>query len=425
MNRNPCAMARILQAHGGDHLEEHAAHLSFEQKKAVADIIACRTAEMGGHCERRRCDCCGHETIAYNSCGNRACPRCGALAKTRWLAKRREELLPVQYFHVVFTLPKQIEQAALQHRRVLCDLLFKTAAKTLLAVAADPRHLGARIGFTSILHTWGSTLLHHPHIHMIVPGGGISLDGERWIGCRKGFFLPVRVLSRLFRRLFLEALEKAHVEKQLRWTGRLEKLAHWPAFRKWLRTHRRMEWVVYAKPPFGGPEKTLDYLARYTHRTAVSDHRLIGMKDGKVSFRYKDYARRGEQRVMTLDAQEFIRRFLMHVPAKGFVRIRHYGLFVNRFRAENIKRCRVLLNAPDPEPVPRDDDMHWADRFLALTGHDPLLCPNCGKGRLRLADDRRERTDDNGGPSSTACPPRRVHPSDATPPASATESPPP
>jgi hypothetical protein len=425
MDQKQCTMARILQEHGREYLDKHAFQLSYEHEKAVADIIACRTAEMGGHCEHRRCDCCGHETIAYNSCGNRACPKCGALAKARWLANRREELLPVQYFHVVFTIPKQVQRVALQNRRVVYDLLFKTAAKTLLTIAADPRHLGARIGFTSILHTWGSTLLHHPHIHMIVPGGGISVDGERWVDCRDGFFLPVRVLSRLFRRLFLEALDKAYAEKQLRWTGKLEKLAHGPTFRKWLQTHRRMEWVVYAKPPFGGPEKTLDYLARYTHRTAISDHRLIGMKEGKVSFRYKDYANHGEQRVMTLDAQEFIRRFLIHVPAKGFVRIRHYGLFVNRYRAKNIKRCRILLNAPDPKTIAQDDDMDWADRYLALTGHDPLLCPICKKGRLQLVDDKQELANDNDGPSSTACSPRRVDPPDAAPTVSVAESPPP
>lgn len=425
MDQKKCTMAQILREHGSEYLDKHAFQLSYEQERAVADIIACRTAEMGGHCEHRRCNCCGHETKGYNSCGNRACPQCGALAKTKWIASRREEFLPVQYFHVVFTIPEQLEQVAFQNRRVVYDLLFKTSAKTLLTIAADPNRLGARIGFTSILHTWGSTLLHHPHIHMIVPGGGISLDGERWVQCRKDYLLPVEVLSALFRRLFLEALEKAYAEKKLRLTGKLEELAHGPTFQKWLKTHRRMKWVVYAKPPSGGPEKTLDYLARYTHRTAISDHRLIGMKEGKVSFRYKDYANNDEQRVMTLDAQEFIRRFLMHVPAKGFVRIRYYGLFVNRYRAQNIKRCRILLNAPDPEAIVQDDNMHWAERYLALTGYDPLLCPVCKKGRLQLVDDRRERANDNDGPSSLACSPQQVDPPDAAPFVSVAESPPP
>jgi len=425
MDQKKCTMAQILREHGSEYLDKHAFQLSYEQERAVADIIACRTAEMGGHCEHRRCDCCGHETKGYNSCGNRACPQCGALAKTKWIANRREEFLPVQYFHVVFTIPEQLEQVAFQNRRVVYDLLFKTSAKTLLTIAADPNRLGARIGFTSILHTWGSTLLHHPHIHMIVPGGGISLDGERWVHCRKDYLLPVEVLSALFRRLFLEALEKAYAEKKLRLTGKLEKLTHGPTFRKWLKTHRRKRWVVNITAPSGGPETTLDYLARYTHKTAISDHRLIGMKEGKVTFRYKDYANNGELRVMTLDAQEFIRRFLIHVPAKGFVRVRYYGLFVNRYRAPNIKRCRILLNAPDSEAIVPDDNMHWADRYLALTGYDPLLCPVCKKGRLQLVDDRRERANDNDGPSSIACSPQRVDPPDAAPSVSVAESPPP
>ncbi len=379
MSNDKTITADVLREKWDEFLDEYGDLLSPTQIKAAHDIMACRTPEMGGHCERRRCDHCGHETKGYNSCGNRACPRCGALAKAKWLAKRRDELLPVQYFHVVFTIPKQIEDLALVNRRVIYDILFKTSAKTMLTIAKDPKHLGANIGFTSVLHTWGSTLLHHPHIHMIVPGGGISSDSKRWVSCREDFFLHVNVLKSLFRRLFLESLKKAYETGKLRFTGKSEKLADPKKFDRFIKKHRGMKWHVYAKAPFGGPETMLNYLSRYTHRSAISDHRLIGMKDGKVSFRYKDYKKEGEKRVMTLSATEFIRRFLMHVLSKGFTRIRYYGLYANRFRASNIKRCRKLLGALEPAPIERYDEMSWDERYMALTGHDPLLCPVCRK----------------------------------------------
>jgi len=392
MEKNKLTTADIFREHWDGFLKKYGRLLSPEQIKATHDIMACRTSEMGGHCEHRRCDKCGHETFSYNSCGNRACPKCGALAKEKWLAKRRSELLPVQYFHVVFTIPKEIEELALTNRRVIYDILFKTSSKTMLIIAKDPKHLGARIGFTSVLHTWGSTLLHHPHVHMVVPGGGISPDGRRWINCREDFFLHVNVLKSLFRRLFLEALKKAYEADRLRFTGKSGKLASPKAFERFLKKHRSMDWVVYAKAPFGGPETTLNYLARYTHRTAFSDYRLIGMKDDHVSFHYKDYKKEGEKRVMTLAATEFIRRFLMHVLPKGFMRIRHCGLFANCCRADNIALCRRLLNAPEPQPIEHYDEMDWDEKYLVLTGHDPLLCPHCKKGRLRLVTEEQKPT---------------------------------
>jgi len=423
MENSKLTTADILRENWDEFFDEYGSLLSPEQIKAAHDIMACRTIEMGGHCEHRRCDHCGHETKGYNSCGNRACPKCGPLASAKWLASRRAELLPVQYFHIVFTMPKEIEELALINRRVVYDILFKTSAQTMLTIAKDPKHLGADIGFTSVLHTWGSTLPHHPHVHMIVPGGGISPDGKRWVTCREDFFLHVNVLKSLFRRLFLEALKRAYEAGKLRFTGKSGAFAQPKAFAKFLKKHRGMKWHIYAKAPFGGPETTLNYLARYTHRSAISDHRLITMSKGKVSFRYKDYKKEGEKRVMTLSATEFIRRFLMHVPPKGFTRIRHYGLLANRFRARNIKRCRDLLGAPEPEPIERYDEMDWAERYLALTGHDPLLCPVCKKGRLELVTD--EHDPPNGVLNITAEPPcteggRRA----VGPPETARESPP-
>lgn len=402
MANSKLTMADVLRENWNDFSGLYGNLLSPAQSKAAHDIMDCRTIEMGGHCEYRRCNHCGHETKGYNSCGNRACPRCGALAAATWLAKRRNELLPVQYFHLVFTIPKQIENLALINRRTIYDILFKTSAKTMRTIAKDPKHLGADIGFTSVLHTWGSTLLHHPHVHMIVPGGGISPDGKSWVGCREDFFLHVKVLSSLFRRYFLEALKRAYEAGKLRFTGKSEKFAHPKAFDRFIKKHRSMDWVVYAKAPFGGPDTTLNYLARYTHRTAFSDYRLIGASKGTVSFQYKDYKNDGEKRVMTLSATEFIRRFLMHVLPKGFTRIRHYGLYANRFRARNIKRCRELLGASEPAPIERYDEMEWDERYLALTGHDPLLCPACKKGRLELVTDEHDRPDGHGAQNRTA-----------------------
>ena len=312
----------------------------------MSAIESCRTAALGGHVAR--CEKCSHTQIAYNSCRNRHCPKCQGAAAKQWLAEREAELLPVPYYHVVFTLPSAIANIAYQNKAVIYNLLFKVSAETLITIAADPKHLGARIGVLSVLHTWGSALTHHPHVHMIVPGGGIALDGDKWVSCRPGFFLPVRVLSRLFRRLFLEKLVAAHQAGELQFFGNHAALTNTKAFAAYLAPLRNRKWVVYCKRPFGGPEEVLRYLARYTHRVAISNRRLIACDDNGVTFKWKDYRLDGPERykVMTLDTHEFIRRFLMHVLPQGFHRIRYYGLLASTTRADNIARVRDLLAVP-------------------------------------------------------------------------------
>jgi hypothetical protein len=349
--------------------------VSLGQLKVMSAIERCRTAALGGHVVR--CEDCAYTTIAYNSCRNRHCPKCQGAAARQWLAAREAELLPVPYYHVVFTLPAPVTDIAYQNKAVIYDLLFKVSAETLITIAADPKHLGARIGITSVLHTWGSALTHHPHVHMIVPGGGISLDGSRRISCRTGFFLPVRVLSRLFRRLFLQRLIAAH--KQLAFFGIHAHLANVKAFAAYLAPLRKAEWVVYSKRPFGGPEAVLAYLARYTHRVAISNSRLIALDHNGVTFKWKDYRIEGRDRYkrMTLATDEFIRRFLIHVLPRGFHRIRHYGLFAKAMCAANIARARQLLSVPKPQDEP------------AERAHDdkPLShpCPCCG-GRMIIIE---------------------------------------
>jgi len=340
----------------------------------MSAIERCRTAALGGHVAR--CQDCAHTRIAYNSCRNRHCPKCQGAAAKDWLAARQAELLPVPYFHLVFTLPKAIADIAYQNKRVIYDILLKASAETMLTIASDPKHLGAKIAITAVLHTWGSAMTHHPHIHMIVPGGGISPDGTRWIACRPGFLLPVRVLSRLFRRRFLEMLGIAHQDGRLKFFGKHRRLADASAFEAYLKPLRVPEWVVYAKPPFGGPEAVLAYLSRYTHRVAISNRRLIRIENGAVTFKCKDYRRDGPARygTMTLDAPEFIRRFLMHVLPKGFHRIRHYGLFANGNRTDNIARARELLGQPPPGDTSESETAEDPD--AAQTSAHP--CPCCG-----------------------------------------------
>ena len=346
MSRPAIEVADIFRRHGPAWRNANAGRVSLAQLKVMSAIESCRTAALGGHVER--CEDCAHVRIAYNSCRNRHCPKCQAIAAKEWLADREAELLPVPYYHVVFTLPAAIGDIAYQNKAVVYDMLFKAAAETLITIAADPKHLGARIGLTAVLHTWGSALTHHPHVHIIVPGGGISPDGERWIACRPGFFLPVRVLSRLFRRLFLEQLSAAYHAGQLQFFGNQAALADPTAFKDHLAPLRRAEWVVYAKRPFGGPEAVLAYLSRYTHRVAIANSRLVAFNDAGVTFKWKDYRAKQQRRgkVMTLAVDEFIRRFLIHVLPSGFHRIRHYGLFANGGRAENIARARQLLHVP-------------------------------------------------------------------------------
>ena len=349
--------------------------MSPDQLKVMSAIESCRTAALGGHVAR--CEDCAHTVIAYNSCRNRHCPKCQGAAARTWLAERQADLLPVGYFHVVFTLPAELADVAFQNKAGVYDLLFRAASETMLAIAADPKHLGARIGITAVLHTWGSAMTHHPHIHMILPGGGISLDGSRWISSRPAFLLPVRVLGKLFRRLFLTRLLALHDAGRLAFFGSMAHLADRHAFLRHLAPVRKKRWVVYAKPPFAGPEAVLAYLSRYTHRVAIANSRLIAFSQAGVTFRYKDYRRDGpeRQRVMTLPPHAFIRRFLLHVLPHGFHRIRHYGLLASSARKASIARARELLAvAPPPEPAEVPEPLDWLPP-----------CPCCG-GRMTIIE---------------------------------------
>jgi hypothetical protein len=353
--------------------------VSAAKKTVLRALAACRTAALGGH--RYVCSQgCGYEHFAYKPCGNRHCPKCRAAASAQWLEARARDLLPVEYFHVVFTLPAPLAEIALQNKKVMYDILFRASADTLKTIAADPRHLGAQLGFIGLLHTWGQTLHHHPHVHYVIPGGGLSPDHASWISCRSGFFLPVRVLGRLFRRLFLDLTRRAFDRGDLSFQGQLAPLAQPRAFAAHLAPTRRADWVVYAKPPFGGPARVLKYLARYTHRVAISNHRLVSLHDGQVSFRWKDYAHHHRPRIMTLPATEFIRRFLLHVLPKGFVRIRHFGFLANPVRAERLVRCRSALGASD-EHTATDLAPVFAEGRAADAPGAP--CPACGKGEIR------------------------------------------
>lgn len=362
-------VADVFRRHGDAYRRSHDGHLGRVERRVMSAIALCRTAALGGHIEG--CAACGFVRCAYNSCRNRHCPKCQGQARAEWLAARQAELMPVPYFHVVFTVPAPVAAIAFQNKETVYAILFRTAAETLRIIAADPKHLGAEIGLVAVLHTWGQTLHHHPHVHCVVPGGGPSLDGTHWIACRPGFFLPVRVLSRLFRRLFLDALDAAFAAGELCFFGELADLAEEAAFARRLRDLRRIEWVVYAKPPFGGPEQVLAYLGRYTHRVAISNARLVSVTDKQVAFRWKDYRHHGRSQVMTLAADEFIRRFLLHTLPDGFHRIRHYGFLANGHRAAKLALCRRLLDTPPAEPAVEQD------RDTPLP-HRPDRCPCCG-----------------------------------------------
>ena len=380
MARPHIEVADIFHAHGADWRKANVGHVSLAQLRVMSAIEHCRTSALGGHVER--CEDCAHTRIAYNSCRNRHCPKCQAAAARQWLEDREADLLPVPYYHVVFTVPAAIAQIAFHNKAAVYDLLFKTAAETLTTIAADPKHLGARIGLTAVLHSWGSALTHHPHVHIIVPGGGLSPDGSRWIPCKRGFFLSVRVLSRLFRRLFLEGLAALHTAGRLVFFGDLSALVDDEAFAAALAPLRRSEWVVYAKRPFAGPQAVLAYLSRYTHRVAISNSRLVALDDAGVTFKWKDYRIEGPDRykTMTLAAPEFIRRFLMHVLPSGFHRIRHYGLFAGAARARNIERLRALL--PGAEASPQQRPVANGGANSAEGAHK---CPCCG-GRMIIIE---------------------------------------
>jgi hypothetical protein len=370
-------VAEVFRRHGAAYRAAQAGHLGRVERRIMGAIAACRTAALGGH--RERCADCGLVKIAYNSCRNRHCPKCQGLARAAWLAERQAELLPVPYFHVVFTLPAPLAAIAFQNKAAVYAILLRAAAESLRTIAADPRHLGAEIGVVAVLHSWGQTLQHHPHVHCLVPGGGLSADGTRWIACRPGFFLPVRVLSRLFRRLFLAHLQAAHAGGALSFFGDLAGLADAAVFARRLAELRRIDWVVYAKRPFAGPAQVLAYLGRYTHRVAIANSRLIKLDGDQVSFQWRDYRHHDKRKVMTLAAAEFIRRFLLHALPDGFHRIRHYGFLANGQRAAKLALCRQLLAVPPAAPTATPVD--YRERYRQLTGRSLEICPGCG-GRM-------------------------------------------
>lgn len=367
MKRPTLEVADIIRVAGDSFIERNWAHLAWPQLKVLRAIRDCRTAALGGHLDR--CSRCGHQAISYNSCRNRHCPKCQTNAREQWLAKRAEDLLTVPYFHVVFTLPHDLSALALQNKKTLYDLLFRASAETLIEIAADPKHLGAQIGFLSVLHTWGQNLQHHPHIHCVVPAGGIAPDRSHWVHPSTRFFLPIRVLSKVFRGKFVAGLKRLFRRRKLSFHSSLKSLADSKMFRGFLRQLFRREWVVYAKRPFGGPEHVLHYLARYTHRVAISNHRLIAFQDGQVTFQWKDYAQGNKRRIMTVSADEFLRRFLLHVLPRAFVRIRHFGFLTNRNRAVLVPLCRRLLMETPRERSPTLDHTKAPIEWL---------CPLCG-----------------------------------------------
>jgi predicted RNA-binding Zn-ribbon protein involved in translation (DUF1610 family) len=374
MNAPPFEVADIVQAAGRSFIEKNRSRLSWQHLRVLRAIERCRTAALGGHLDQ--CSRCGHQAISYNSCRNRHCGKCQTNTRDRWLTDREKELLNVPYVHVVFTLPHQLSHLALANKRTLYDLLFRASAATLLEIAADPKHLGAKIGFMSVLHTWGQNVLHHPHIHCVIPAGGLSLDYQRWICPRYAFFLPLKVLSRVFRGKFTAGLKRAFRKRQLAFPGSLQPLENERAFRSFLRSLFRQDWVVYARPPFGGPQHVLHYLARYTHRVAISNHRLVHFTDGQVTFRWKDYAHGSKQKLMTVTAEEFLRRFLLHVLPPGFVRIRFFGFLANRRRKTLLPLCHQLLLMASPRRL--------ASIQAKASSRAVWQCPRCGGSMLLM-----------------------------------------
>jgi hypothetical protein len=383
MTRPPLEVADVVRQYGAAYLARYGAVTSPAQRRVLQAVAQCRTAVLGGH--KTQCDHCGHEEIRYNSCRNRHCPKCQGSAQAAWLAARERELLEVPYCHVVFTLPAQLSPLALQHPRVISTLLFQAVAATLQTIARDPKHLGAEIGFLGVLHTWGQTLHHHPHVHCLVPAGGLAWDGTAWVPCRKRFFLPVRVLSRLFRRTFLAAFSQAATQQPLHFHGQCQALGSPVARQRFVATLRQMEWVVYAKPPLAGPQSVLRYLARYTHRVAITNRRLLALEQGQVTLRWKDYQRGNRSRTMTLDAVEFLRRFLLHVLPRGFKRMRHYGFYANGRRKVLLPRCCQLLEqAPllPEKPHSRTDSVATASPPRSRSEG----CPVCHVGRMQVQE---------------------------------------
>ena len=382
MPRPKLEVADVFRRHGEAWRTANAGHVSLAQRRVMTAIEVCRTAALGGHLER--CDWCHHERPCYDSCRDRHCPKCQSLARAEWVEKRKSEILQTHYFHVVFTVPEQIASIAYQNKDLVYGILFRATAETLSTIAADPKHLGVEIGFFAVLHSWGQNLLYHPHLHCVVPGGGISPDGTRWISCRPRFFLPVRVLSRLFRRLFLKYLQEAFDVEKLQFFSSFQALQDRQAFTRHLDSVRNVEWVVYAKPPFAGPQQVVDYVGRYTYRVAISNHRIVDIEDGRVKFNWRDYRDNNQQKTMTLSADEFIRRFLLHVLPSGFHRIRYYGFLGNRHRKKKLEHCRQLLGMAPPSESssqpPTSED--YRDRYEKLTGRSLRECPVCHRGRM-------------------------------------------
>ena len=382
MDGSKWEVADVFVRYGEAYRQQHGASMSVGQRRVMTAVEVCRTAVLGGHLER--CDQCGHERNAFNSCRDRHCPKCQCLARAQWIEDRQSELLEVPYFHVVFTVPEEIAAIAYQNKEVVYGILFQATAETLKTIAADPKHLGAEIGFFAVLHTWGQNLQFHPHLHCVVPGGGLSPDGERWVPCRPNFFLPVHVLSRLFRRLFLESLRKAFDSGKLQFFAALESLRERHNFVQLLDRLKACEWVVYAKRPFAGPQQVLDYVGRYTHRVAISNNRLLDIENGQVRFQWKNYRDGGQIKTMTLSADEFIRRFLLHVLPDGFQRIRYYGFLGNRYRRAKLEQCRRLLGMPLPaeQTDALTEEKDYRDRYEELAGQSLHQCPQCKQGRM-------------------------------------------
>ncbi len=374
MSRRRLEVADVVRVHRARFEAKRGHALASAEKRVLDDIGACRTSARGGHVQR--CDACGHERIAYNSCRNRHCPKCEGLARAAWLAARESEILPVPYAHVVFTVPREIAAIAFTNRRRVYEMLFRAATETLSEIAADPDHLGASIGVLAVLHTWGQTMEYHPHVHCLVPAGGVTPNQSRWVACRPGFFLPVRVLARVFRGKFLHHLREAGDAGGLEFRGRIGDLHDPIAFRSYLAPLHRTEWVVHARPPFGTPSQVLEYLARYTHRVAIANSRLVALRGERVAFRWRDYRRGGKKKTMSLDGAEFLRRFLMHVLPKGFVRVRHYGFLANRCRRGKLDHYRQLLRAAPQESEPTT--------IAEVACRELLPCPSCRSGRMRF-----------------------------------------
>ena len=384
MDRPKPEVADVFRRYGEAYRQQHGASMSATQWRVMRAIEVCRTAALGGHLER--CDQCGYERNAFNSCRDRHCPKCQCLARAQWIEQRQSELLDVPYFHVVFTVPEEIAAITYQNKEVIYDILFRATAETLKKIAADPKHLGAEIGFFAVLHSWGSNLQFHPHLHCVVPGGGLSADGQRWISCRPDFFLPVRVLSRLFRRLFLESLQHAFDSDKLQFFTTQEPLRDRRAFVQFVDRMKDCDWVVYAKRPFAGPQQVLDYVGRYTHRVAISNNRLVNIENGWVCFEWKDYRAGGQVKTMTLSVDEFIRRFLLHVLPDGFQRIRYYGFLGNRYRKQKLEQCRRLLGMPNRADTTNTAERDYHDHYEELTGVSLRQCPECKQGRMVMVE---------------------------------------